>query len=107
MLALHALVVIQHPVINHFADLGTGDATGGAADHGTDQRTGKSTQESTGLTKESTGFSADFCTFECIRGTLRAASDDADATSDFLAHIAGRDQSRTAFWALNSHRKAP
>ncbi len=87
ILALQALVVIQYAIVNHFADLGTCDATRGTADHGTDQCTGKSTQEDTGLTKESADFTTDSCTFERIGNALCTASNDTDATTDFLAPI--------------------
>lgn len=102
-----ALEVVQHLLINDFADLGAGQTAGRGADQGTHQGTADATQRSTDRAGDHTDGKADAGTGERTRSTGGAAGHGTDDTAGHSADVTGQDMGRLAARTLKTHGNTP
>ena len=105
--ACKAAVVVEEATVDEFAQSGTGQATGRAADHGAEERTEHTTKDHTRWTGDDANGHADFDSGQATGGTADTAADGTDQASSLAGTIAGRDTCRVTVWALNVHCLTP
>ncbi len=89
--ASKAAVVIEDATVDEFAQSGTGQTTGRAADHGTKERTEDTAEDHAWRTGDDADGHADFDSGQTTSGTADTAADGADEASSLSGAIAGRD----------------
>lgn len=89
--ASKAAVVVEDATVDEFAQSGTGQATGRAADHGAEERTEHTTKDHTRWTGDDADGHADFDSGQATGSTTNTAADRADEACGLSSSIAGSD----------------
>lgn len=91
MAAGKAAVVIEDTTVDEFAQSGTGQTTGRAADHGAKERTEDTAEDHARRTGDDADGHADFDAGQAASSTTNTAADRADQAGSLAGTIAGGD----------------
>jgi len=102
-----ASVVVEDATVDKFAQSGTRQTTGRAADHSAEKCTEDAAEDHAWWTSDDAHGHADFDAGQATGGTTDTAADGTDQASSLAGTIAGSDTCRVTVWALNVHCLTP